>query len=147
MAHETGEDALGVPQVVAQLAAAVRMGEAVHPVDGWLAGEAGRPLVGDPLGRAVHAPHRVEDPQLVARADAAVGAPIAHELGLRPRIVWGSLRDKTTQSLREPQTIRGLVPVLHGPLEAGLPVVRMHPGPASDRGGPRAPGEPLPHAR
>src|SRR2546423_8824067 len=103
------------------------MREAVDPVDRVLAGEAGRSLTRDLLGRAVDAPDGVENPQLVARADAAVLPPVSRESGRRTLTVRGSRSDCVFLSRREPRTV--------SVLEACLQVVRMHPRPACDRGG------------
>src|SRR6267154_1315786 len=77
MAQQAGEGPLGVAEVVAELAASVGVREAVDAVNASL--EPRRALARNALCRMVHAADRVEDPHLVARPDAAVGAPISHE--------------------------------------------------------------------
>jgi hypothetical protein len=73
VAEQPGEHPLRGAQVVAELAAAVRVREGVHAVH---ARALARVPLGrrarDALGRRVHAPDGVDDPHLVARADAAV---------------------------------------------------------------------------
>src|SRR2546425_284506 len=77
MADQAGEGALGVAEVVPELAAAVGVRIVVDAVDAAV--EQRRSLARDPLRCVVHAGHGVEDPHLVARADAPVGAAVAHE--------------------------------------------------------------------
>ena len=72
MTHQSREHLTRMSEVVAELAAAVRMRERVHAVD--RPGEALVRRSGDLLRRPVHAADGVDDPHLVARADAAVGA-------------------------------------------------------------------------
>src|SRR5439155_13654077 len=94
-------------------------------------------------GRTVHAPDRVEDPQLVAGADGAVGAAVAvKQRGSRnaergTAVPTSAFR--VPRSFREPRAIGGL--------EGRLQVVRVHPGPAADRGRHFTDREPVLHYR
>jgi hypothetical protein len=78
MAGQRGEDGARAGKVVAQLRAAERMDEGVNAVDA--AGMAARGPLGDLLGGAGDTSDGREDPDFVARADAAVHAAIAFEV-------------------------------------------------------------------
>ena len=88
MPQHAGQHALRVLQIVAQLTTAIRMRERMHAVDA--SGETlvratckaiGRQL-GNPFGRVIHTTDGIDDPDFVARADAAVAATIAFERAL-----------------------------------------------------------------
>ena len=82
VADQAGEDPAGVAEVVAELRAAVGMGEGVDAID-RAAGpdELLRREVGDALAGDVDAGDRVDDPDLVAGRRAAIGTAVAEEGG------------------------------------------------------------------
>ena len=136
MAHQAGEGALRVPEIVAELAAAVGMRETVDPVDRSPPSPPGEPLRSlprNPLGRVVDAADRVEDPHLVARADPAGPAAVAaEERGTRNAEVGTAV---PRFAFRLPRSVKGLIPILHQPLEARFQIVSVHPGTGRDRRG------------
>src|SRR3954468_211541 len=100
------------------------MGERVDAVD--LAGVSLRGLPCDAFGGVIHAAHRIQHPQLVARAGPAIAAPVAFEgrdSGLGTRDSVKSAND------RLPSSDFRLVPVVEQAGERGLEIVRMNPVP------------------
>src|SRR2546425_9862665 len=82
MADQAGEGALGVAEVVTELATAVGVRIVVDAVDAAV--EQRRSFARDLLRRVVHAGDGIEDPDLVAGADTPIGSAVAHERGPHP---------------------------------------------------------------
>ena len=110
MAHHRGEQLLGVPVILAELAASVGVDEAVNAVHAVAVGRLRHAL--KRLGRAVDAADGVHNPDLVADAHAAVLAHIALERGLAIHGHGAGMR---------------VIAVFQQAGEVGLDVVGVHP--------------------
>ncbi len=113
--HHGGQELLGVGVVLAQLAAAVGMHEAVDAVHPVAVGFLRQALQG--LGRAVDTADGVDNPHLVADADLAVLPAVAHEGGFP---VQGQLAGYR------------LVGVVQHAGQVGFDVMGVHPHPRVD---------------
>jgi len=110
MVHHRGEQLLGVPVILAELAASVGVDEAVNAVYAVAVGRLRHAL--KRLGRTVDAADGVHNPDLVADAHAAVLAHIALERGLAIHGHGAGMR---------------VIAVFQQAGEVGLDVVGVHP--------------------
>src|SRR5688572_9649149 len=77
MARQRGDELARAVKIAAELRAAELMRERVHAIDAT-SGLSGRKTC-DSLCRAADAADRAKNPDLIARADASIGAAISHE--------------------------------------------------------------------